>query len=95
MLRIIETTSQTSASAKCYDNKIKNDPELYAKEKKRVMECMKNRHATDEEYSKRIQEQKKQSYYRRKALASQRIYIETNSSLIFPLSLKIDLRISR
>ena len=74
----METTSQRSASAKCYDNKIKNDPEFYAKEKKRVMEYMKNRYATDEEYRKKIQEQKKQSYHRRKALALQRIAVETN-----------------
>ena len=43
-----------SFSAKYYDNKIKTDLEFYAKEKKRVTEYMKNRYATDEEYSNKV-----------------------------------------
>ena len=57
-----------SFSAKYYDHKIKTDLEFYAKEKKRVNEYMKNRYATDEEYSNKIKEQKKQSYHRRKSM---------------------------
>jgi len=47
-----------SFSAKYYDNKIKNDLEFYAKEKKRVTEIMKNRFATDEEYSNKIKKKR-------------------------------------
>ena len=48
---IIEDIKKQSASAKCYDKKIKNDADFYEKEKKRVAEYMKNRYATDEEYT--------------------------------------------
>lgn len=64
----MESVKQQSFSAKYYENKIKNDAEFYGKEKQRVMEYMKNRYATDEEYRNRVKEQKKQSYHRRKAL---------------------------
>ena len=74
----MESAKSQSASAKCYDRKIKNNAEFYESEKKRVSAYMKNRYATDEEYRKKIQEQKKQSYHRRKALALQRVPIETN-----------------
>lgn len=53
-----------------YENKIKSNPEFYEKEKKRVVEYMKNRYANDENYRNRIKEQKKQSYYRRKSMIS-------------------------
>lgn len=69
--RKMETTTNVSYNAKYYDTKIKTDPEFYAKEKKRVMEYMKNRYANDEEYRQRIREQKRQSYHRRKALVAQ------------------------
>ena len=74
----MDNVKTQSPSAKCYDRKIKNDAEFYESEKKRVSAYMKNRYATDEEYRKKIQEQKKQSYHRRKALALQRVPIETN-----------------
>jgi len=64
----MDNVKQQSVSAKWYESKIKNDLEFYAKEKKRVMLYMKNRYANDEEYRNRIKEQKKQSYYRRKAI---------------------------
>jgi pyrroloquinoline quinone (PQQ) biosynthesis protein C len=57
-----------SSSAKCYEKKIKTNPEFYANEKKRVAEYMKNRYMNDEEYRNKILEQKRQSYYRRKTL---------------------------
>ena len=44
----MEDIKKQSASAKCYDKKIKNDADFYEKEKKRVAEYMKNRYATDE-----------------------------------------------
>ena len=75
----MESVKQQSLSAKNYENKIKNDAEFYEKEKQRVMEYMKNRYATDEEYRNRVKEQKKQSYHRRKALKSQ------SSSVLFPV----------
>ena len=62
----MEDIKKQSASAKCYDKKIKNDADFYEKEKKRVTEYMKNRYATDEEYRQRVMEQKKASYHRRK-----------------------------
>ena len=62
----MEDIKKQSASAKCYDKKIKNDADFYEKEKKRVAEYMKNRYATDEEYRQRVMEQKKASYHRRK-----------------------------
>ena len=58
----MEDIKKQSASAKCYDKKIKNDADFYEKEKKRVAEYMKNRYATDEEYRQRVMEQKKASY---------------------------------
>ena len=62
----MEDIKKQSASAKCYDKKIKNDADFYEKEKKRVAEYMKNRYATDEEYRQRVMEQKKASYHRSK-----------------------------
>jgi len=73
-----EKKSSKTLSAKYYDNKIKSDLEFYEKEKKRVNEYMKNRYSTDEEYRNRIKEQKKQSYYRRKALKNQSSVIQVN-----------------
>ena len=62
----MDNVKTQSASAKCYDRKIKNNAEFYETEKKRVSAYMKNRYAIDEEYRNRIKEQKKQSYHRRK-----------------------------
>lgn len=67
----MEAPTYVSYNAKYYDTKIKTDPEFYAKEKKRVIEYIKNRYQNDEEYRQRIREQKRQSYHRRKALAIQ------------------------
>ena len=67
----MENSKSQSLSAKFYENKIKNDAEFYAKEKKRVADYMKNRYAYDEEYRKRVQEQKRQSYHRKKALIAE------------------------
>jgi hypothetical protein len=67
MLRNMDTVKVQSVYAKYYDNKIKTNPEFYNNEKKRVIEYIKNRYATDEEYRNRVKEQKLQSYYRRKA----------------------------
>ena len=63
---VSDTVKDKSQSAKIYENKIKNDAEFYAKEKKRVAMYMKERYKTDEEYKAKIKEQKKASYYRRK-----------------------------
>ena len=54
----MDNVKTQSPSAKCYDRKIKNNAEFYESEKKRVSAYMKNRYATDEEYRKKIQEQK-------------------------------------
>jgi len=62
----MDDIKKQSASAKCYEKKIKNDSDFYEKEKKRIAEYMKNRYAVDEEYKNRIKEQKKASYHRRK-----------------------------
>ena len=43
----MEGAKSQSASAKCYDRKIKNDAEFYESKKKRVQAYMKNRYATD------------------------------------------------
>jgi len=64
----MENQKVQSISAKCYEKKIKTNPEFYANEKKRVAEYMKNRYMNDEEYRNKVLEQKRQSYYRRKAL---------------------------
>jgi len=72
----MENAKHQTISAKYYDNKIKNDAEFYAKEKKRVSDYMKNRYAIDEEYRNRIKEQKKQSYHKRKALPNQSNLVE-------------------
>jgi flagellum-specific peptidoglycan hydrolase FlgJ len=55
------------ATRKCYNKKIKEDPEFYKAEKKRVQEYIKNRYATDPEYKAKILEQKRASYYKKKA----------------------------
>ena len=67
----METVKQQSCCARYYENKIKSDADFYDKEKKRVMEYMRNRYAYDEEYRKRVQEQKRQSYHRKKALMAE------------------------
>ena len=74
----MESVKQQSCCARYYENKIKSDADFYEKEKKRVMEYMKNRYATDEEYRNRVKEQKKQSYHRRKALKNQNYSIQVN-----------------
>jgi len=74
----MEDIKKQSASAKCYDKKIKNDADFYEKEKKRVAEYMKNRYATDEEYRQRIMEQKKASYQRRKQIIRNISEIQVN-----------------
>ena len=63
----MESVKQQSTSAKWYQARLKNDPEFYASEKKRVAEYMKNRYTNDEEYRKRVQEQKRLAYHRRKS----------------------------
>lgn len=63
----MESVKQQSACAKRYQARLKEDPEFYASEKKRVAEYMKNRYANDEEYRKKTQEQKRIAYHRRKA----------------------------
>ena len=74
----MEAIKKQSASAKCYDKKIKNDAEFYDKEKKRVAEYMKNRYANDEEYRHRVIEQKKASYHRRKQILRNTNEIQVN-----------------
>lgn len=74
----MEDIKKQSASAKCYDKKIKNDADFYEKEKKRVAEYMKNRYATDEEYRQRVMEQKKASYQRRKQIILNATQIQVN-----------------
>ena len=74
----MEDIKKQSASAKCYDKKIKNDAEFYEKEKRRVAEYMKNRYATDEEYRQRVMEQKKASYHRRKQIILNASQIQVN-----------------
>ena len=74
----MEDIKKQSASAKCYDKKIKNDADFYEKEKKRVAEYMKNRYATDEEYRQRVMEQKKASYHRRKQITLHASQIQVN-----------------
>ena len=74
----MEDIKKQSASAKCYDKKIKNDADFYEKEKKRVAEYMKNRYATDEEYRQRVMEQKKASYHRRKQIILNSSQIQVN-----------------
>ena len=74
----MESEKQQSSCARYYENKIKSDADFYEKEKKRVMEYMRNRYATDEEYRNRVKEQKKQSYHRRKALKNQTPSIQVN-----------------
>lgn len=74
----MEVTDSSSYYAKYYDNKIKNNAEFYAKEKKRVVEYMRNRYATDEEYRERIKAQKRESYHRRKALNASNAPIVAN-----------------
>lgn len=54
------------ASAKCYRKKIKEYPEFYEAEKKRVQEYIKNRYATDPEFKEKILRQKRESYLRKK-----------------------------
>jgi len=48
--------------------KIKSNPEKYAKEKARINSYITNRYNTDPEYRKKILERNKESYYRKKAL---------------------------
>ena len=74
----MEDIKKQSASAKCYDKKIKNDADFYEKEKKRVAEYMKNRYATDEEYRQRVMEQKKASYHKRKQIILNASQIQVN-----------------
>lgn len=64
------------ATKKCYNKKIKENPEFYAKEKKRVVEYMKNRYANDEEYRERLLAQKRASYHRRQELKKQQENLE-------------------
>lgn len=63
-----EEVKQRSYYSIFYENKIKNNPEFYEKEKKRVVEYMRNRYANDEEYRNKIKEQKRLSYHKRKNL---------------------------
>jgi hypothetical protein len=74
----MEDIKKQSASAKCYDKKIKNDADFYEREKKRVAEYMKNRYANDEEYRQRVMEQKKASYQRRKQIILNASQIQVN-----------------
>lgn len=57
-----------SASAIYYNNKIKENPEFYEKERKRVSEYIHNRYFNDPEYRERILQQKKELYLKKKAL---------------------------
>jgi pyrroloquinoline quinone (PQQ) biosynthesis protein C len=54
------------ATAKCYNKKIKENPEFYEAEKKRVQAYIKNRYANDPEYKERVLRQKRESYLRKK-----------------------------
>ena len=62
-----ETPTVTlSFSAKYYNAKIKNNPEFYEKERRRVCEYIHNRYNTDEEYKQKILQQKKEYYQKKK-----------------------------
>ena len=74
----MESVTKQSSSAKWYNTKLLNDAEFYANEKKRVAEYMKNRYSTDPEYRKRIQEQKRQAYHRRKLQKLESNTVEVN-----------------
>jgi hypothetical protein len=56
-----------------YYDKIHNDAEFYAKEKKRIAEYMKNRYNTDELYREKKKEyariKMKELYYRKKLIS--------------------------
>ena len=58
-------TPTISYSAKYYNAKIKNNPEFYEKERRRVCEYIHNRYNNDEEYKQKILQQKK-DYYQKK-----------------------------
>ena len=51
---------------KYYNNKIHTNPEFYEKEKKRVLEYIKNRYANDKEYRENILRKKREAYARKK-----------------------------
>ena len=54
------------AVVKCYNKKIKENPEFYEAEKKRVQAYIKNRYATDPEFKERTLRQKRESYLKKK-----------------------------
>jgi hypothetical protein len=59
-------TPVISYSAKYYNAKIKNNPEFYEKERRRVCEYIHNRYNNDEEYKQKILQQKKEYYQKKK-----------------------------
>ena len=53
---------------KYYNNKIHTNAEFYEKEKKRVLEYIKNRYANDQEYRENILMKKREAYAKKKEL---------------------------
>lgn len=66
---------QQSYNAKFYQNRIKQDPEFYAREKERVKNYIHNRYQTDEEFKERLRAQKRASYHKMKALKMSQISV--------------------
>jgi flagellum-specific peptidoglycan hydrolase FlgJ len=54
-------------SNRFYSNKIRSNPEFYAKEKERIKEYKKNRYNTDPEYAEKVRIRAREGYYIRKS----------------------------
>ena len=54
-------------SNRFYSNKIRSNPEFYAKEKERIKEYKKNRYNNDPEYAEKIRTRAREGYYIRKS----------------------------
>jgi hypothetical protein len=67
VMNVIETPKK-SYSAKYYSYKIKTDAEFYEKEKKRVSDDIHNRYFNYPGYQKKILQQKKEYYLKKKQL---------------------------
>lgn len=67
----IKAQQLRNAAKKCYNKKIKNNPEFYAAEKERIKLYKKERYNNDPVFAEKMREKAKRDYYNRKAKLAQ------------------------
>lgn len=72
----IRAEQYRQAAKKCYNNKIKVDPEFYAAEKERIKLYKKERYNNDPEYAEKMKQRSRQ-YYQKKLAKKGQTFVDS------------------